>query len=279
MIARTAAAVRRARAPPAPGWSASCARATGSSACGSRDLESGHEFEVRAQQVDQRHRGVDRRDPGDGRRPRPVPGAGVQGRAPGGAAEPDQRRAPGLITRTEKSLLFIIPWGSHWIIGTTDTDWKLDLRPPGRQPAPTSTTCSTRPTRCWPDPLTREDVVGVYAGLRPLLSGESDSTSQLSREHAVVQPGAGADRDRRRQVHDVPGDGQGRRRRRRRTACDAHGARRRAPSDVPLVGADGYHGAVERPAADWPAGPGCASAQVEHLLRPLRHADRRAAAT
>ena len=40
-------------------------------------------------------------------------------------------------------------------------------------------------------PLTKEDVEGVYAGLRPLLSGESDSTSQLSREHVVahVAPG------------------------------------------------------------------------------------------
>ena len=31
----------------------------------------------------------------------------------------------GLILRTEKSVLFVIPWGRHWIIGTTDTDWKL----------------------------------------------------------------------------------------------------------------------------------------------------------
>jgi glycerol-3-phosphate dehydrogenase len=37
-------------------------------------------------------------------------------------------------------------------------------------------------------PLTRADVEGVYAGLRPLLSGESESTSKLSREHTVVSP-------------------------------------------------------------------------------------------
>ena len=34
------------------------------------------------------------------------------------------------------------------------------------------------------DPWT--DLVGVYAGLRPLLTGESDDTSMLSREHAVI---------------------------------------------------------------------------------------------
>ena len=36
----------------------------------------------------------------------------------------------GLILRTEKSVLFVIPWGRHWIIGTTDTDWTLDKAHP-----------------------------------------------------------------------------------------------------------------------------------------------------
>ena len=36
-------------------------------------------------------------------------------------------------------------------------------------------------------PLTPEDIDGVYAGLRPLLAGESAATSALSREHAVAR--------------------------------------------------------------------------------------------
>ncbi len=48
--------------------------------------------------------------------------------------------ATGLILRTEKSVLFVIPWGRHWIIGTTDTDWNLDKAQP-QPPAPTSTIC------------------------------------------------------------------------------------------------------------------------------------------
>ena len=40
-------------------------------------------------------------------------------------------------------------------------------------------------------PLAREDVEGVYAGLRPLLAGESEATSRLSREHAVAHPAPG----------------------------------------------------------------------------------------
>ena len=27
-------------------------------------------------------------------------------------------------------MLFVIPWGRHWIIGTTDTDWNLDKAHP-----------------------------------------------------------------------------------------------------------------------------------------------------
>ena len=41
----------------------------------------------------------------------------------------------GLILRTEKSVLFVIPWGRHWIIGTTDTDWTLDKAAPRRERA------------------------------------------------------------------------------------------------------------------------------------------------
>lgn len=93
----------------------------------------------------------------------------------------------GLITRTEKSLLFIIPWGSHWIVGTTDTDWSLDLAHPAASQADIDYLLN-HANSLLADKLTRDDVVGVYAGLRPLLSGESDSTSKLSREHAVASP-------------------------------------------------------------------------------------------
>jgi glycerol-3-phosphate dehydrogenase len=36
-------------------------------------------------------------------------------------------------------------------------------------------------------PLTKDDVIGTYAGLRPLLAGEEGSTADLSRKHAVVE--------------------------------------------------------------------------------------------
>jgi glycerol-3-phosphate dehydrogenase len=96
----------------------------------------------------------------------------------------------GLITETEKSLLFIIPcpWSEDfWIIGTTDTPWDLDLAHPAASRSDIDYILG-QANRLLEKPLTREDVVGVYAGLRPLLAGEEDQTSKLSREHAVVSP-------------------------------------------------------------------------------------------
>ena len=93
----------------------------------------------------------------------------------------------GLILRTEKSVLFVIPWGRHWIIGTTDTDWHLDKAHPAASSKDIDYLLE-HVNKVLKRPLTREDVEGVYAGLRPLLAGESDSTAKLSREHVVAHP-------------------------------------------------------------------------------------------
>jgi glycerol-3-phosphate dehydrogenase len=96
----------------------------------------------------------------------------------------------GLILRTEKSVLFVIPWEAHWIIGTTDTDWNLDLAHPAASRSDIDYLLE-RVNSVLSHPLRHEDIEGVYAGLRPLLSGEDDSTSQLSREHAVSESVSG----------------------------------------------------------------------------------------
>jgi glycerol-3-phosphate dehydrogenase len=93
----------------------------------------------------------------------------------------------GLILKTKESVLFVIPWGRHWIVGTTDTEWTLDKA----HPAASSTDIDyvlDQANRVLAQPLSHEDVEGVYAGLRPLLEGESESTSTLSREHTVAAP-------------------------------------------------------------------------------------------
>jgi glycerol-3-phosphate dehydrogenase len=109
----------------------------------------------------------------------------------------------GFITRTEKSVLFVIPWGRHWIIGTTDTAWDLDLA----HPAASRTDIEyllEHVNKLLMVPLDHRDVEGVYAGLRPLLAGKAgrgvgsagegearSPTTKVSREHTVVSPAPG----------------------------------------------------------------------------------------
>jgi glycerol-3-phosphate dehydrogenase len=106
----------------------------------------------------------------------------------------------GLVTRTEKSVLFVIPWGRHWIIGTTDTAWDLDLAHPAASRADIDYLLG-HVNKLLSVPLDHDDVEGVYAGLRPLLAGKpgrgvgsagereaAGPTTKVSREHTVVSP-------------------------------------------------------------------------------------------
>ncbi|HET6484416.1 MAG TPA: glycerol-3-phosphate dehydrogenase/oxidase [Actinoplanes sp.] len=170
--------------------------------------------------------------------------------------------ATGLILRTEKSVLFVIPWGRHWIIGTTDTDWSLDKA----HPAASSTDIDyllEHVNTVLNTPLSRTDVQGVYAGLRPLLSGESEATSQLSREHMVGSPQQG--------LVVVAGGKYTTYRVMARDAVDAsvHGLGRSVPKscteDVPLLGAEGYP-ALFNQRRMLAASSGLHVARIEHLL-------------
>ncbi|MFF8941893.1 glycerol-3-phosphate dehydrogenase/oxidase [Streptomyces sp. NPDC014864] len=93
------------------------------------------------------------------------------------------------ILRTDKSVLFVIPWSSHWVIGTTDTSWSHDRDHPAASAADVRYLLDHVNRQLRPsEALTEADVVGVYAGLRPLVSRpESDSTdtTRISREHVV----------------------------------------------------------------------------------------------
>ncbi|GAB6983570.1 glycerol-3-phosphate dehydrogenase/oxidase [Nocardioides pyridinolyticus] len=97
------------------------------------------------------------------------------------------RSEAGFIVRTETSVLFVIPWGRHWIIGTTDTPWDLDKAHPAASRTDIEYVLA-HVNAILREPLDHSDVEGVYAGLRPLLSGESEPTSRISREHTVVTP-------------------------------------------------------------------------------------------
>ncbi|HET6192090.1 MAG TPA: glycerol-3-phosphate dehydrogenase/oxidase, partial [Trebonia sp.] len=94
----------------------------------------------------------------------------------------------GMIVRTDKSVLFLIPWGQRWIVGTTDTDWSGDRAEPAATAEDVDYILAAA-NRVLARPLARADVVGVYAGLRPLVAAAADTpTTKLSREHVVDVP-------------------------------------------------------------------------------------------
>jgi glycerol-3-phosphate dehydrogenase len=235
------------------------ARVTGVRA---RDLETGAELDIRAQQV------VNATGVWTDDIQALVGGRGmINVRASKGVhlVVPRDRihSATGIITRTPASVLFVIPWGRHWIIGTTDTEWSLDKS----HPAATRSDIDyllNQVNRVLGIPLTHDDVDGVYAGLRPLLSGESDVTSRLSREHTVAQPVPG--------LVMIAGGKYTTYRVMARDAVDAvaHGLDGKVPPSctdaVPLVGADGYP-ALWNSRARLAAASGLHVARIEHLLR------------
>src|SRR5580704_7948673 len=89
-----------------------------------------------------------------------------------------------MVPRTSDGrVLFVIPWHGHTVAGTTDTP----LDAPSLEPRAldeeidfileTAARYLSRPPR-------REDILAVYAGLRPLVKGEG-KTSALSRDHVI----------------------------------------------------------------------------------------------
>ena len=97
------------------------------------------------------------------------------------------RSTSGFITKTKTSVLFVIPWGRHWIIGTTDTTWDLDLAHPAASRTDIDYVLEHL-NKLLRTPLDHSDVQGVYAGLRPLVKGATEPTSKISREHTVAAP-------------------------------------------------------------------------------------------
>jgi glycerol-3-phosphate dehydrogenase len=107
---------------------------------------------------------------------------------------------PGMIVRTEKSVLFFIPWGDdRWIVGTTDTDFSGDRAEPTATAQDVDYILS-QANRVLARPLNSDDVLAVYAGLRPLVADPEPApgvapadatekpTTKVSREHVVDNP-------------------------------------------------------------------------------------------
>lgn len=170
----------------------------------------------------------------------------------------------GLILQTEKSVLFIIPWSRYWVIGTTDTPWEQELTHPVATSADIDYVIE-HANQVLSRPLTREDVIGTWAGLRPLLqpgTKAGTSSAKVSREHTVASPTPG--------LTVIAGGKLTTYRVMAKDAVDfALGSRATTlPSitqDVPLVGAEGLK-VVQRQARETGARYGWDRPRLDHLL-------------
>ncbi len=91
----------------------------------------------------------------------------------------------GFIAPTGDSVLVVRPWGHFWIIGTTDTPWDFERGEPVANASDINYLLS-EVNKWLRTQLTHDDIVGVYAGVRPLISSKGKKTTSLSREHAVL---------------------------------------------------------------------------------------------
>ena len=169
----------------------------------------------------------------------------------------------GIVLRTPSSVLFIIPWGDYWLLGTTDTTWELDRAHPAASSKDIDYLLE-QANAALARPLVRDDIVGVYAGLRPLIAGEGDDTTQFSREHAVAQPTDG--------LISIAG---GKYTTYRVMAADAvdmavEGIERSVPKstteDIPLIGADAWESTWKDAAPRLAGEHGLPEHLVERLL-------------
>jgi glycerol-3-phosphate dehydrogenase len=148
-----------------------------------RDLLAGSDFEIEADRVvDATGVWAARPDAplGGGARVLPSKGAHIVVR---------RDRIPsrtGLTIRVPGKVLFLVPWPGHWLIGTTDTAYS---GPPDR-PVATAEDIEEilgSVNRNLDVDLQRSDIVGTFAGVRPLaVTGSAGSTVKASREHRVT---------------------------------------------------------------------------------------------
>jgi glycerol-3-phosphate dehydrogenase len=93
----------------------------------------------------------------------------------------------GLTIRVPGKVVFLVPWPHFWLVGTTDApyDGPIDRPTAGQGEVDELLEAVNHVLDVG---LGRSDVVGTYAGLRPLIapSGGGSSTVTASREHRVV---------------------------------------------------------------------------------------------
>lgn len=96
----------------------------------------------------------------------------------------------GLTLRVPGKVVFLVPWPDFWVIGTTDEPYDGPADRPSAGDEEVDRLLRTV-NETLDVELTRDDVVGTYAGLRPLVAPSRGSTVKASREHRITVEGNG----------------------------------------------------------------------------------------
>jgi len=91
----------------------------------------------------------------------------------------------GLTIKVPEKVVFLVPWPGNWLIGTTDAPYHGPIDRPAAGSDEVDELLAAV-NRVLDVDLRRSDVVGAYAGLRPLIAPSGGSTVTASREHRVA---------------------------------------------------------------------------------------------
>ncbi|MGZ4758686.1 MAG: glycerol-3-phosphate dehydrogenase/oxidase [Acidimicrobiales bacterium] len=93
--------------------------------------------------------------------------------------------------RKDKRSIFVVPWGDFTYIGTTDTDYDGPIDDPQCTPEDIAYLLGAMNDAMTVE-LTEADILGTWAGLRPLVrDAGSERTADLSRRHRVTPSASG----------------------------------------------------------------------------------------
>jgi glycerol-3-phosphate dehydrogenase len=147
------------------------------------DRLTGEEHEIRARVVVDATGvwGADPASPLSGGSTRLLPSRGAHLVVPRGRIPSDV----GLTIRVPGKVVFLVPWPHFWLIGTTDAPYSGPIDRPTAG-ADEVDELLAAVNHVLDVGLGRDDVVGTYAGLRPLIAPSAGSTITASREHRVV---------------------------------------------------------------------------------------------
>jgi glycerol-3-phosphate dehydrogenase len=91
----------------------------------------------------------------------------------------------------EKRFLFVIPWCGRTVVGTTDTDYSGELDEPLAEETEVARVVASAASSFPGAEISDEDVISAFAGLRPLVSANGESTAEVSRKEEIFESESG----------------------------------------------------------------------------------------